>query len=93
MDSVLQKDKECYYCGTVLGLEEHHVFFGRKCRSLSEKYGLKVWLCNLHHTGGNDCPHRNRKVDLAYKGIAQRYFEREVGSREDFVRLFGKSYL
>lgn len=93
MKSILQSDKECYYCGTTAGLEEHHVFFGHKCRSRSEECGLKIWLCNQHHTGGNDSPHRNRKVDLAYKAIAQKQFERVKGSRDDFIRLFGKSYL
>lgn len=93
MNSILQNEKECYYCGTTANLEEHHVFFGHKCRSISEKYGMKLWLCHGHHTGENDSPHMNRKVDLAYKAIAQRAFERTVGSRDEFILLFGKSYL
>lgn len=93
MKSILQSEKECYYCGTTVNLEEHHIFFGNKCRSLSEKYGLKIWLCRCHHTGGNESPHRNRKIDLAYKAIAQQKFESTYGSRDDFIRLFVKSYL
>lgn len=93
MKSVLQKNKECYYCGTTQCLEEHHVFFGHKCRSVSEEYGMKIWLCNHHHTGGGESVHKNRKVDLAYKAIAQKQFEETMGSRDDFIRLFGKSYL
>lgn len=93
MKSILQNNEECYYCGTTTGLEEHHVFFGCKCRNISEQYGMKLFLCHEHHTGGYESPHRNRKIDLAYKGIAQRTFEKSIGSRDDFIRLFGKSYL
>ena len=50
--SILQSDKECYLCRrfynlrTTRGLEEHHILFGRGRRELSERYGLKVWLCH-----------------------------------------------
>ena len=53
--SILQSDKECYLCRkrynlrTTRGLEEHHILFGRGRRELSERYGLKVWLCHDHH--------------------------------------------
>ncbi|WP_337808276.1 hypothetical protein [Gemmiger sp.] len=53
--SILQNDKECYLCRrfynlrTTRGLEEHHILFGRGRRELSERYGLKVWLCHNHH--------------------------------------------
>lgn len=53
--SILQSDKECYLCRkrynlrTTRGLEEHHILFGRGRRELSERYGLKVWLCHNHH--------------------------------------------
>lgn len=54
-ESILQTRKECYLCRrfynlrTVRGLEEHHILYGRGRRALSEQYGLKVWLCHMHH--------------------------------------------
>ena len=98
MQSVLQTEKECYICRERFGLEttrmleDHHVLFGTSNRVLAEKFGLKVWLCKEHHTG-NLGVHKNRDIDLWLKEIAQRYFEEHYGSREDFIRVFGRNYL
>jgi hypothetical protein len=56
---------ECEVCGRPA--EQHHIVF----RSAAA-YMLKVkvnhkYLCNEHHTGGRDSPHKNRQVDLKYK--------------------------
>lgn len=92
MNSVLQDEKKCYFCHKTYGLEDHHVLFGTANRKISEKYGLKVWLCNNHHTGQAGV-HRNREFDLMLKQMAQEYYEEHYGTREDFIREFNKSYL
>ena len=46
--SILQKDKECFLCTRMQDLEQHHIFGGPN-RKWSEKYGLKVWLCQRCH--------------------------------------------
>ena len=103
MKSILQSEKECYVCAHNLVfvpygnersnyvIEDHHVFFGTANRKLSEKHGLKVWLCQEHHRG-NTGVHNNRVLDLLLKEIAQRKFE-ETHHRQDFIKIFGKSYL
>ena len=91
MKSILQTEKECFICKTNYSLEEHHVFFGFANRKLSEKNGLKVWLCPEHHRG-NSGAHNNRETDLSIKKYAQTEYEKEH-SREEFIRIFGKSYL
>ena len=54
MKSIMQKNKECYMCRELydismqVGLECHHIFGGAN-RNISEKQGLKVWLCQVHH--------------------------------------------
>lgn len=93
MDSVLQREKECYACGTTYNLHSHHVIYGTANRKKSEKYGFKVWLCAYHHNMSNEGVHFNKPFDLALKAKAQAYFEKHHGSREDFIREFGKSYL
>ena len=93
MKSILQSNKECLICGTERNLHEHHIFFGNPNRKNSEKYGLKVWLCMNHHTGGNNSPHRNREIDLSLKTLAQEAFEEKIGTREEFIEIFGKSWL
>lgn len=97
--SILQNEKFCFVCRfkyftwNTKNLEEHHIFMGNPNRKLSEKYGLKVWLCKHHHTGSNEAVHFDRELDLILKKLAQTYYEREIGSREEFMRLFGRNYL
>lgn len=92
MKSIIQSEKECYVCKTVFGLHDHHVIFGTSNRKNSESYGLKVWLCAEHHTGSAGV-HHNRSLDLHLKKIAQEHFEAKYGDRNDFRRVFGKSYM
>ena len=73
-------------------VEDHHIFFGTANRRLSERYGMKVWLCPDHHRNGDYSPHRNIEADKLLKQTAQRVFE-NAHSREDFMRIFGKNYL
>ena len=74
-------------------LEEHHIFGGNPNRRLSEKYGLKVYLCPEHHRTSTEAVHRpdrnwnQRMLQI----IGQKYFE-EAHPELDFVKLFGKNY-
>jgi hypothetical protein len=48
MKSIMQRDIEhCYICGG-RATEEHHCIYGTANRKLSEKYGLKVYMCPYH---------------------------------------------
>lgn len=92
MKSVLQTEKECYVCNTTYNLHDHHIIYGTSNRKQSEKYGLKVWLCQEHHTGSHGV-HFNRDLDMHLKKLAQMHFEAHIGARNEFIRVFGKSYL
>lgn len=81
----------CYVCGKPYP-HKHEVFFGVKNRKLSIKYGLILPLCQEHHEG-DPSPHRDRIIDMSYKKMAQEVFEREIGTREDFMKIFGRNYL
>lgn len=91
MNSMIQNEKRCFICQTDYGLEEHHIFFGQKNRNQSERYGLKVWLCCKHHRGKTS-PHKNIKVDLYLKQIAQTQFE-QSHTRAEFMDIIGRNYL
>lgn len=60
MKSIMHDKKEgtCYLCKRLCGdyyrktTQEHHAIFGTAGRRLSERYGLKVYLCMEHHTTG-----------------------------------------
>lgn len=94
MESIMQKNKDVDYFSRqpAPNLECHHVIMGNPGRKNSEKYGLKVYLTPEHHRGKNG-PHQNRDIDLMLKRLAQRAFERIHGSREDWMRIFGRNYL
>lgn len=93
MESAIQSEKQCYACGTTLNLHDHHIIYGTSNRKKSEKYGLKVWLCAYHHNMSNEGVHFNKTLDMALKTKAQTYYEEHYGSRQDFIREFGRSYL
>jgi hypothetical protein len=92
MKSIIQTEKQCFVCGTTYNLHDHHIIYGTSNRKQSEKYGLKVWLCQEHHTGSAGV-HFNRDLDLHLKKLAQEHFEAKYGARNEFRMVFGKSYL
>lgn len=75
-------------------LHEHHIFPGSANRSLSEKYGLKVYLCPDCHQNAPDSVHKSPQGEnnrfLQEEG--RKAFER-VYPNEDFRKIFGKNYL
>lgn len=93
MKSIIQSNKECYITGCTTGLHEHHIFEGNGRRKLSEKYGLKVWLIPELHNLSNNGVHYNKELDLLIKRVGQKAFEEKYGTREDFIRIFGRNYL
>ena len=90
-DSIIQTEKECWFCGAQTDLERHHIFAGVANRPISEKYGLTVWLCHEHHTGKNGAQYDKEK-NLLLKRKAQEAFE-ETNSHELWMSLIGKTYL
>lgn len=83
--------EHCIVCGNP-EIQIHHIFAGTGRRKISDQYGYIVPLCMEHHTG-NTGVHFNRQLDVSLKKLAQEHFEAVNGSRDDFRRLFGKSYL
>lgn len=92
-----KKDQTCYLCMMLHGdysrktVQEHHVIFGSGRRKLSEKYGLKVYLCLWHHTEGKESVHRNAEMANLLKAEAQEAFEKKH-PEESFLKVFGKNY-
>lgn len=90
--SIVQSKRECLICGDINNLELHHIIYGTANRKLSDKFGLTCYLCHYHHTGG-DGIHFNKEMDLKLKKHAQKKFEEQVGTREQFIKIFGRNYL
>jgi len=82
--------RKCYLCGSFRNIEKHHVFSG-PYRKASEKHGMTVDLCASCHRGPQGV-HQNAEANKRLKAGFQGKFE-ETHSREEFRRVFGKSYL
>lgn len=101
MKSIMQnkEDGQCYLC-RILDRDysikpirqEHHVMGGTANRKLSEKYGLKVYLCPGHHLYGRKAVHSNAEVAEMLHKEAQKAFMRNYPEL-DFRATFGKNYL
>lgn len=94
-----KRDRTCYLCmmlhnddGRKEVLQEHHVFGGTANRKLSERYGLKVYLCLDHHLTGTEAAHMNAKVAILLKREGQKAFEKKYPNM-DFRKIFGKNHL
>lgn len=92
-ESILQSEKVCFQTGRTDNLHEHHIYFGKGQREISEANGFKVWLTSEWHNQDSRIDvHHNREFDIFLKQECQKKFE-ETHSREEFVELIGKSYL
>jgi len=95
------RDGTCYMCMKIHDdfsyhrvLHEHHVFGGVANRPLSEKYGLKVYLCLDHHETGPEAVHFNPDPGFRrwLQAEGQKAFERTYPEM-DFLEIFGKNYI
>lgn len=89
MKSVMQSNKRCFICGKRTDLSVHHALHGTANRKLADKYGLTVYLCRECHMNLHD----KGLYDKELQQFAQRKWEANYGSREEFRQLFGKSWL
>ena len=92
MNSIIQDKKECFVCGSQVGLESHHCILGKN-RKNAEQFGLKVWLCYNHHRGTYGVHGKyGHELQDKLKIIAQERFE-EVYPNKNFIDIFKINYL
>lgn len=75
-------------CGRIGFCHRHHIYEGDR-RQRSERFGMVVTLCPYCH----ERAHNETRVNLLLKKAGQRKFERKDGTREQFIKIFGRSYL
>lgn len=90
--SVFTDDLSTCYLTSSPVTHRHHIF-GSSNRKRSEKYGFIVPLRPDLHNMSNEGVHFNRELDLKFKVMAQEYYEANYGTRDQFRKEFGKSYL
>lgn len=91
--SIMQADTDrCYISGRTDALEWHHVY-GSANKKHSEKYGLMVRLNHQYHNEPPMGVHHNKQMREHLCREGQKLFEEIHGSRNDFICIFGRSYL
>lgn len=93
MKSIVQAEKRCFFCGSQIWIEEHHIF-GGALRKKSEKFGLKVYLCHYCHNEPPDGVHFNSENMNMLKSIGQRVAMDKYGwTKTKFMQEFYANYL
>lgn len=90
--SIIQDEKRCFITGTTSGLDLHHCIHGSN-RKKADKLGLTVWLRHDIHMMLHARQKPFETLDDDLKKVAQRAYEEKIGTREDFIRDFGRNYL
>lgn len=80
----------CYVCGAHGHTDPHHLF-GAGCKRRSDELGLVVHLCRSCHSQAHDSKDHSL-MDYLHR-VGQRKYEQSIGSREEFIKEFIKSYL
>lgn len=83
---------ECYLCGKQGYTHLHHIFDGPN-RKWSTKYGLVVYLCVDCHNVPPNGVHHNIQRMRSLQAAGQKQFEKQTGSRELFMQIFGRNYI
>lgn len=83
-------EKICYLCGRLITNDSnlHHIFNGAY-RDKSDKDGMVVYL----HSACHRKLHDHYEISLKVKKAGQIKWEEIYGTREEFIKKYGKSYL
>lgn len=84
---VAPKDK-CYNCGAIYDLTVDHLL-GGATRLLCDQDKLVVPLCPICHYYKTI----SAKWTLEYRQLGQKVYEEKIGTRKDFIKRYGKSFL
>ena len=91
--SILTDNLEVSYLSGMPAECIHHIYEGTGRRKISEREGFIVPLTNREHNMSNNAVHFNKKLDLYFKQLCQSKWESMGHSREEFIKLIGRSYL
>ena len=85
--SIITDREDCYLCNK-RGTDTHHCLYGNK-RAAADRFGLTVRLCRECHIK----VHNGHESGEYLKRLAQQVFEKQIGTREEFIKEFGRNYL
>ena len=67
----------------------HHIF-GASNKANSERYGFLIPLRADWHDMADYGIHFNKALDLKYKHLCQEYWLKHIGTKDDFIQVFGR---
>ena len=85
--SILQKNRECFYCGAVENLDRHEFLSGSNRRNAAY-HGLWVYVCRLCHSKIQN----NATAMDSGRRMSQAVFE-DLHGHDEYMKIFGRSYL
>lgn len=95
MNSILQSNKECYFCKNKSNLHKHHIMKGIRNRKKAEEDGLWVYLCYEHHEGTNGVHGKNgHNLDIMLiKKAEEQWLCCNNKTKNDFIKKYGRNYI
>lgn len=88
--SIISTSRKCYVCAKTQDLEVHHFIHGNGKRELADRDGLYSCLCQQCHYAVHN---GDSELDELLKRLAQRKWEENYGTREQFIKRYKRSYL
>lgn len=79
----------CFITGSKHDVHIHHVF-GASNKKNSEIYGFIIPLDAEYHDMSDKGIHFDKEFDLKIKRQCQEYWLENIGSKEEFIKKFGK---
>ena len=95
MNGIIEGDRKdrCFLCGRSGTLHVHHIF-GGSVRKNCDKRKLIVHLCACCHAEIHDSGSESSRAKMQYlHEVGQRTYEAKIGTREQFLKEFIRSYL
>ena len=80
---------KCHITNTSSNVHLHHIFSAANKRN-SEEYGFIVPLNAEYHNMSDKGIHFDKTLDLYYKRLCQDYWLENYGTKEEFIKIFGK---
>ena len=90
MQSIMQTEKECFFCKSQKQLEVHHALSGYANRKKADADGLVVYLCRTCHADLHDRNVGEQELKREAQRIWMKAYRKTV---DDFRDRFGKNYL
>ena len=93
-----EEDQKCFICGKRGVVNIHHIMSGVSNRKNSEEDGLKIYLCpnchaDIHDRGKVFISKWQYITESDIKAFGQRKWEETYGTREEFIKRYGKSWI